>query len=353
MLAGDKNMVTKKNIRSVITALSVCLIFTAFSAEANEFRVGGDGSIRVDGVEYSSMKEYVESDYFRENGKRCGTRKLQGIGGSQGEKSLAHCTQSLTSIQAEYWPSRVYQIPVWWHVIHRSDGVGNVSDSAIESQMAALNEDYRAKAGTKGANGYDVRIQFILAGIDRTVNDEWFTDSGADEYSYKTSLAKDPNTFLNIYTNDASGYLGYAYFPQGSAGYWWDGIVLLWESVGGRDNGFSVYDQGRTLVHEMGHYLGLYHTFQGGCANRYYSGDLIVDTNAEAAPNYDGSVPVSSCGSPDPIHNYMDYVMDSYMWEFTREQSNRAVCSLVNYRPNLYTEVLAAPPFISPLILKN
>jgi hypothetical protein len=180
-------------------------------------------------------------------------------------------------------------------------------------------------------------LHFQAAGNTRTADNEWFTDSTADEDAYKQALAKDPNSYLNIYTNDAGGYLGYAYFPQGSAGAYWDGIVLNYASVGGRNNGFYPYDQGRTLVHEMGHYLGLYHTFEdgAGCGNTYSSGDRIVDTNAEKSSHF-GCSQTYSCNSlPDPIHNYMSYTDDACMYRFTREQANRAVCSLVNYRPDL------------------
>ena len=70
----------------------------------------------------------------------------------------------------------------------------------------------------------------------------------------------------------------------------------------------SPYTLGRTCTHEVGHYLGLEHTFSGGCANAsncYQNGDLICDTNPEADAIYD-CVDLSSCGSADPIHNFMD-----------------------------------------------
>jgi hypothetical protein len=97
------------------------------------------------------------------------------------------------------------------------------------------------------------------------------------------------------------------------------------------------YDEGRTTTHEVGHYLGLYHTFQGGCASAsgcYTNGDLICDTNPEASPN---SFPCSnsSCGSPDPTTNYMDYSYDTCMTEFTAEQNRRMRCTLVNWRVDL------------------
>jgi hypothetical protein len=221
---------------------------------------------------------------------------------------------------------------VYWHVISTSGGTGNVTDANISAQMAVLNEDFAAI--------FDTTVRFELIGITRTVNDGWFTDSPSDEAAYKSALGIDPSRYLNIYTNDASGYLGYATFPADSAGNVYDGVVMNWAYVGGRNlPGAAPYDLGRTLVHEVGHYLGLWHTFQGNggqCANTFTSGDYIVDTWPHNEPDF-GTSGTSVCGGVSAIENFMNYSDDAAMDRFTSQQSNRMICSLINYRPQLYS----------------
>jgi hypothetical protein len=282
--------------------------------------------------------EWHRLDAFKTGGHRCGADEIQArhqlLRLTPPAASTADCSLYNTTITGEYDPldSGAYVIPVYWHVISTSGGTGNVTDANINAQMAVLNEDYAAI--------FDTTVQFELVGITRTVNDGWFTDSPSDEAAYKSALGIDPSRYLNIYTNDAEGYLGYATFPAESAGDTLDGVVMNWAYVGGRNlPGASPYDLGRTLVHEVGHYLGLWHTFQGNggqCANTFTSGDYIVDTWPHNSPDY-GTSGTSVCGGVTDIENFMNYSDDIAMVEFTPEQSNRMICSLINYRPQLYS----------------
>lgn len=309
-------------------------------AQDSGFRIDAGESISINNLRFADMPSYFSSDYFRTEGRRCGFDDAQIARQRSGEltkpdslRSPGDCTAALTRIMQVYSPTDItYIIPVWFHVIYDSAGTGNISDEAIDSQMQVLNEDFQAIAGTLGAQGTNTRIQFELKGITRTMNDSWFNNGAG----FQAALGRDTNRFLNVYSHTAGGFLGYSSYPQFDAGGTQDGIVLLYNTVGGRNNGNGQYDQGRTLVHEAGHYLGLEHTFKNGasCQNTFSTADLIVDTSAEAIPHY-GCAARSTCGSPDPIYNYMDYSDDICMTNFTPQQANRSVCSLVNYRPDL------------------
>jgi len=298
------------------------------------FQVTADGTIQVDGYTFKNFTEYFQSDYFKKSGRRCKTTIERDIQKDAPLGSTSDCTLYKTAIRNEYWPSGTYVIPVVFHVIYRTDGTGNISDQRINDQVKVLNQDFRAISGTMGEDGNDTKIQFELAGITRTANNTWFNDFG--EYQFKNTLGWDQDRYFNVYTNSAGGYLGYSYLPQDMPSKVYDGVVVLYETVGDRGDGPSPYDLGRTLVHETGHYLGLLHTFEDyGCYSGYQAGDLIDDTNSENDEHY-GCSQTYSCGTMDPIHNYMNYTDDDCMWEFTSEQANRLVCSLVNYRPLLY-----------------
>jgi hypothetical protein len=257
------------------------------------------------------------------------------------------CAYTSTNPAEQYEPIDVWEIPVVFHVIQRTNGEGFVAQSLIESQIEVLNEDFRALQGTPGAPGLDTRIQFRLAkldpngmpttGVTYSMNNMWFNDSGA----YWNSLGWDTTRYMNVYTNSAGGDLGYVPdIPQGGvAGTPQDRVVLYWEVVGRNAPYGPPYDQGRALTHEIGHYLGLCHTFEGGCAPAgqcYTNGDLICDTNPESNPNFDCNAGSSSCGSTDAVHNYMNYSDDTCLWEYTLEQARRMRCTLQFYRPFVY-----------------
>ena len=343
----------------LVHLISGCLIATSLLLGAPALAEGPSCQRNVDGLTFESSRALTTSEYFKAAGLRCGTPELserQALFGDVDapEGTPADCSSSSTNPDPAYDPGDIFLIPVVVHVIMNDAGTqGVISDEMVQSQIDILNEDFLAIAGSNGEPGTYTAIQFALAtedpegmpttGITRSNNTTWFNDGG----SYWNSLAWDPNRFLNIYTNEASGNLGYVPFLPadaggslvGTAG---DRVVVLWDSFGDLAPIGPPYNLGRTTTHEVGHYLGMEHTFSGGCGTAsmpgcYTSGDLVCDTEPESSPHFSPCVDSPSCGDPDPIHNYMDYSDDACMWEFTAEQANRMRCSLINYRSNLYT----------------
>jgi len=323
------------------------LLGFATLAHADRPRWMTDGTVHVGSQVFATAHDYVTSDAFRARGGRCGSEAPE----RTDVASLiapGDCATNVTVINPDYNDDRVLVIQVVFHVIKRADGVGDISPALLQSQIDVLNEDFNAIMNTPGSAGSNTKLKFVLArytpagaptvGYEVVTSDVYFDDpgSGGAANAMKTALNWDPTRYLNIYTNDANGLLGYATFPQQSAGTSRDGVVVLWNSVGRNSPIGPPYNLGRTTTHEVGHYLGLFHTFQSGCgqtAAPYTSGDLIGDTNRESQANFGCTPAASSCGGGmNPIENYMDYSDDGCMTKFTVEQSNRVRCAIVNYR---------------------
>lgn len=313
------------------------------------------GPVEMSGKIWESWADWARSGSFH----RCGTMVDATVPEPFGVPS--DCTLGSTTIAPEYDPGAPLLVNVVFHVITNTAGTnGNVTDADILEQIEILNEDFQALAGTNGENGTNARIQFQLAtvdpngdpttGITRSANTTWFNDGG----SYWNTLAWDPLHYVNIYTNQAGGNLGYVpNLPQGGiVGSLADRVVILWSTVG-RDGPFGPpYDQGRTVTHEVGHYFGLWHPFDNGCGTAsvpgcYTSGDRICDTNSEAQPVFGCPASSVSCSTADPFHNYMDYSDDLCMEEFTPEQINRMRCTMLNWRPDLIVPSAVAAPQVA------
>lgn len=269
----------------------------------------------------------MATSVFAENTKdRCGTRQPS-------DEQIAEIEKAVARGQGKEKPSVV--IPVWVHVINQGAGFenGDVPDTMIRSQIKVMDDSFSGKTG-----GAPTGFSFELAGITRTTNQLWFEQIVFDfnlELSAKKSLREGGPGTLNIYTVDGGPYLGWAYFPNIVTSLQYadlDGVVLDWRSLPGGT--FAIYSEGDTATHEVGHWLALYHTFQGGCR---FTNDYIDDTPAEFGPAFRCPVGRDSCSQPnrpglDPIYNFMDYTQDSCMYEFTGGQRERMAAAWAAYR---------------------
>jgi hypothetical protein len=200
---------------------------------------------------------------------------------------------------------------------------GYLSDAEIARQMDVLNASF---GGTSGPGAAPTAFRFTRVATTRTIKPAWYDmlPGSAAEREAKQALRRGGDETLNIYLGGlGGGLLGYAYFPQqgGASKPWQDGVVVLNESIPG--GAVSNYSEGDTLPHEVGHWLGLYHTFQNGCST---AGDRVSDTPAEAVPTTGCPTSKDSClkdPGVDPVENLMDYSYDACMYAFTRGQAAR------------------------------
>ncbi|TDC68886.1 zinc metalloprotease [Actinomadura sp. GC306] len=207
-------------------------------------------------------------------------------------------------------------IPVYFHVLH-SGAKGNVSNALIQRQIKTLNDSYGGRNG-----GADTQVSFTLSEVTRTDNAAWFNDPERYEKTYKPRLRKGGKSTLNLYSGNMGGeLLGWSTFPwKYESEPTMDGVTIHYGSMPGGH--IPNYNRGFSATHEVGHWLGLYHTFQEGCLGE---GDRVADTPAERDPTNGCPTGKDTCPAPgaDPVHNYMDYSYDTCMTSFTAGQGAR------------------------------
>jgi PKD repeat protein len=260
----------------------------------------------------------------------------------------------------------VRKIPVVVHLI-QSNGLQRISDARVQSQIDVLNEDYRrlnadtnlVPAVFQGVAA-DTEIEFCLAtidpsgcpttGINRIISPAHAQHNDNQEAQLKALIQWNPRMYLNMWVpEDITGLLGYATFPASlNFSPQLDGVVINGGYFGrGFGTPVSSFDQGRTVTHEVGHWLGLFHTFQGGCAgttatNCTTGGDGICDTPPTANSNFGCPQTQNTCTEtptdrPDQTMNYMDYADDRCLYMFTQGQGTRMYFYLDNVRSQLWS----------------
>lgn len=259
-------------------------------------------------------------------------------------------------------------IPVVVHIIQQTEAI-LISDARVQSQIDVLNEDFlKLNADTSliplehQAAAANTKVRFCLAtidpngcpttGINRVVDPVLAMHNSADEAQLKALAQWDPHRYLNMWVpvTIVDDLLGYATFPDWLP--WnpaFDGVVINGTAFGrGYGTPAGQYNLGRTATHEVGHWVGLYHTFQNGCAggsaqNCNSQGDLVCDTPPTANPNFGCPGLQNTCTEfPADLHdqtmNYMDYGDDACLYMYTAGQKARMDYYFSNERAFIWTD---------------
>ena len=297
-------------VKAVVLATMTCAFGGAMAHEG--LAAEKEVPFKFRDVEYTSQAAFVKA------GGRCSTphenHRIE-----EREFDFSAKMKTFNPIQA--LAARV--VPVYFHVIQSSTSTnGGVTDTMVKNQISVLNSAF------SGSN-----ISFSLVQITRTTNNTWFTAAygSTAESQMKNTLRKGGKESLNIYSaNIGGGLLGWATFPADYARKpKMDGVVLLAQSMPGGTA--APYNLGDTGTHEVGHWAGLYHTFQGGCTT---SNDLVSDTPQEksAASGCPTGRDTCTAAGLDPIYNFMDYSNDACMNTFSAGQRTRMQQQLATYR---------------------
>ena len=305
--------------------------------------------------------------------EKCGhdyvIQQVDSIYGNHNEMRSTFLEQAEQFQQTNGTPeATLYTIPVVVHIIY-NDETSNITRDQVLDAIKHLNIDYRRQnsdtSNTRAifkSRAADIEVQFALAkldpngnctdGITRTFSN--LTDGASN--NVKSLVNWNNKKYLNIWVvksitlQGVSNVLGFAAFPiSGGNPGGSDGIVIRHDNFGtigtAIDPDLGDYQAGRTLTHESGHYLGLYHTFQGGC---FGQGDGVSDTPPVDEANFGCNLGVNSCTNdvpdlPDMIENYMDYADGTCMNMFTTIQKNimRFTLSSSQYRNELITSTTA------------
>ncbi|MCE7992660.1 MAG: T9SS type B sorting domain-containing protein [Roseivirga sp.] len=264
-----------------------------------------------------------------------------------------------------------YRIPIVFHIFENVQGTTNTD---VQGAVDQLNDAFAHLNAFDMNEGVNTNIQFCLAqkapdggityGINRIASEYSEFDMDLEDLKLKTTLQWDPRYYLNIwvvggiYSEIGRGFNGRVGWVRVGAG----GYATLPGSpttLGAFRDGIVAQGMDPTLLaHEVGHYLGLLHTFQGGCPNNdcELDGDLVCDTPPDKKTG--GFCADNSCGTdtlsnysnnhfmtdvPDMTSNFMDYSPASCQTDFTLGQRDRMHFSIDSFRSMLGEDACSKP----------
>ncbi|KAF4556879.1 Extracellular metalloprotease-like protein 1 [Elsinoe fawcettii] len=218
--------------------------------------------------------------------------------------------------------TKAIEVPTYFHILTKTSNSASVTQKMITDQIIALNAAYSPHS-----------ITFKLLGTTINANDAWAVAAGQDMDNMKAALRQGTYNTLNLYFHsDLSGaILGTCTLPSNigpgvpaKSTYAADGCNVAAQTMpGGTIRG---YNSGKTAVHEVGHWLGLLHVFEGySCTG---NGDFISDTpmqstSTDGCPTKPAKDSCPSVKGTDAVHNYMDYSTDACYERFTTGQIQR------------------------------
>lgn len=320
---------------SVITVLYILLFSWQLNAQENVIRCGSTHALQQVWATDPTAKARFEA----------------------WNKDLLERTRQNSSAKTS---EQIYRIPVAVHIVH-DFGPENISDNQVKSQISALNRDFNSAA----AKELGIKFEFFLAkmdpqgrctnGITRTISPytvHGLGDRSASDRAQLTGLVSWPSDkYLNIWVvrsidQTILGYSDIGMSPNPGQ----DGVVVRYKSFGEIEAVAPPYNLGRTTVHEVGHWLSLFHPFDQGdycCENPDLPcdscGDYVCDTpemdsTAQGCPTIWQNCRGDASNKTAPIHNFMGYTDDACMNEFTKGQLTRVVALLTTQRFFIHTE---------------